>query len=307
MSPVRRGDDARPRLLRRVLGGPGSFRRWALFTLVWATFWIAVSLPLHIILKVLVYFVVVLIPLWAFGYRSMIVGDEDILRRALKRDAADVRRSGLPRDDDDRLAPEFWLSRGGNDLHDAPPPPSAADDLSPVAEAPVSSRQIALRPYHISDLDLLRSLLGDPEMTEFLGGPESEEAIAARHERYLMADPETNGIFTVLVDGEPAGWVGFWDAEWEGEHVWECGWHVLPAFQRAGVAVAAAGLLLEEAGRRGWHRFADAFPAVDNAASNRVCRRLRFLPLGEVDVEYPKGHQMHSMHWRFDLKSLRGE
>lgn len=162
---------------------------------------------------------------------------------------------------------------------------------------------VRIRPYAEGDLPLLRALLGDPEMTRFLGGPESAEALAARHERYLTADPETNGLFTVLLC-EPAaavGWVGFWESEWDGEHVWECGWHVLREFQGQGVATEAMRLALDAARSRNRHGFMDAFPSVDNGASNAVCRRLGFRFLGEAEVEYPKGRMMRAQHWRFDL------
>lgn len=162
---------------------------------------------------------------------------------------------------------------------------------------------LRIRRYAEGDLPLLRALLGDSEMTRFLGGPESDEALVARHERYLTADPETNGLFTVLL-GEPAervGWVGFWETEWDGETVWECGWHVLGEFQGQGVATEAMCLALDATRSRTRHRFVDAFPSVDNVASNAVCRRLGFRSLGEVEVEYPKGCMMRAQHWRFDL------
>ncbi|MCK8115741.1 GNAT family N-acetyltransferase [Anaerosoma tenue] len=167
--------------------------------------------------------------------------------------------------------------------------------------APHSS--IRLRRYRQDDLGLLRQLLGDPEMTRFLGGPESDQSLAARHERYIESDPDTSGLFVVVVgDAEaPAGWVGFWESEWEGETTWEIGWHVLPLFQGRGVATAGATLALEAARSRRRHRFVDAFPAVDNGASNALCRRLGFRLLGEVEIEYPKGRMMHAMHWRLDL------
>jgi RimJ/RimL family protein N-acetyltransferase/catechol 2,3-dioxygenase-like lactoylglutathione lyase family enzyme len=169
-------------------------------------------------------------------------------------------------------------------------------------EAPRSD--VRLRAYSDGDLGLLRSLLGDAKMTRFLGGPESEQALADRHQRYLHSDPETSGLFVIVV-GEsqlPAGWVGFWESEWDGEVTWECGWHVLEAFQGSGVATSGARLALEEARSRGKHRYIDAFPACDNAASNALCERLGFTLLGDVEVEYPKGHAMRSMHWRLDLQ-----
>jgi RimJ/RimL family protein N-acetyltransferase len=163
--------------------------------------------------------------------------------------------------------------------------------------------EVAIRPYGAGDLELLRRLLGDAQMMRYLGGPESPEAIGARHLRYLHADPETNGLFTVTLgpDAAPAGWVGFWEAESSGETVWECGWHVLPEAQGRGVATRATALLVGEARRRRRHRWLHAYPGVDNAASNALCRELGFTCLGEVEVEYPKGRQMRSYDWRLDL------
>lgn len=163
---------------------------------------------------------------------------------------------------------------------------------------------VRLRGYGSGDLDLLRSLLGDARMMRFLGGAETEQALLERHERYLKADPKTHGLFTIVTgEGDmPVGWVGFWEDEWDGETVWECGWHVLPSWQRRGIASAAAVLSLDEARARHLHRFVDAHPSVDNVASNAVCRALGFANMGEVEVEFPKGHEMAAVHWRFDLQ-----
>lgn len=160
---------------------------------------------------------------------------------------------------------------------------------------------VTLRPYAERDFWLLERLLGDPAMMTHLGGPESPEALASRHARYLAQDPETGALFTVLVDGAEAGWVGYWESSWGGDAAWECGWHVLPEFQGRGVATSATRFLLEHARARAAHRFMHAFPSVGNVASNAVCRRLGFTLLGEAEVEYPKGHMMLGNNWRYDL------
>ena len=141
-------------------------------------------------------------------------------------------------------------------------------------------------------------------MMRHLGGPESPDAIRARHERYLLADPEKNGLFAVTIgpDAEAVGWVGYWESEWRGETVWECGWSILPEAQGRGVATAAAALVIDDARRRGTHRWLHALPSVDNVASNALCRTLGFELLGEAEVEYPKGHMMQSNDWRLDLE-----
>ncbi len=162
---------------------------------------------------------------------------------------------------------------------------------------------VTLRPYAAEDLGLLTALLGDAEAMRFLGGPESGETLAARHARYLAADPERNGLFTVLV-GEtrvPAGWVGFWESEWAGEPVWEIGWHVLPALQGTGVAFSAGLFALDEVRQRDRSRWVVAFPSIENSPSNALCRALGFAHAGVVEIEYPPGRPMLANHWRLDL------
>jgi len=167
-----------------------------------------------------------------------------------------------------------------------------------------ASLSVELRPWESGDLPLLERLLGDPQSMRHLGGPESPEAIRARHARYLTPAEAPQGLFAVLAGQErvPAGWVGYWEAEWAGETVWECGWHVQPEFQGLGIATRATSLALAEARARGLHRAVHAFPSTDNAASNALCASLGFTLLGEVDVEYPKGSMMRSNDWCLDLE-----
>jgi RimJ/RimL family protein N-acetyltransferase len=164
---------------------------------------------------------------------------------------------------------------------------------------------VSLRPYGPQDLTLLRRLLGDPEMMTHLGGPESEKAIRERHERYLATDAAPQGLFAVLegTAEEPVGWVGYWESTWDGQQVWECGWHLVPEAQGRGIATDATRLMLAHARATGLHRFVHAFPAVDNVASNALCERLGFELLGEAQVEYPKGRPMLVNDWRLDLES----
>jgi RimJ/RimL family protein N-acetyltransferase len=154
------------------------------------------------------------------------------------------------------------------------------------------------------DLPLLEQIMGDPEMTKHLGGPESPDKIAERQRRYeRIEDAGTGRMFKIVDDatGEAAGSVGYWEREWRGEQVYETGWSVLPGFQGRGIAGAATALAIDAARAERTHRFLHAFPSVENAASNAICRKLGFELLGEVEFEYPKGSFMQCNDWRLDL------
>jgi RimJ/RimL family protein N-acetyltransferase len=161
---------------------------------------------------------------------------------------------------------------------------------------------VRIEPWSEGDLPLLERLLGDPRMMDHLGGPESPEQIRDRHARYL-AGAERDPQFKVVVDGEGAGWVGYWEREWRGEEVYETGWSVLPGFQGRGLAAGATALALDHARAAGRRRFVHAFPSVGNAPSNAICRRLGFTLLGERDFEFPPGSTMRCNDWRLDLRA----
>ena len=162
---------------------------------------------------------------------------------------------------------------------------------------------LRLVPWAEGDLPLLRKLMGDPEMTKYLGGPESEKKLVERQARYERLDPDTGHMFKVIEaeSGEAAGSVGYWDKAWRDEGVYETGWMVLPAFQCRGIAVAATAEVIELARAERRHRYLHAFPSVENAASNAICRKLGFTLLGPHEFEYPKGHWMTCNDWRLDL------
>jgi RimJ/RimL family protein N-acetyltransferase len=153
------------------------------------------------------------------------------------------------------------------------------------------------------DLELLRAI-NAPEMTQHLGGPETDEKVVARHRRYVALNRgDTGRMFRTVASagGASVGSVGYWDHEWNGTTVAEVGWMVLPPFQGKGIAVAAVRLLVDvvREGRR--YERIHAFPNVENAASNAVCRRLGFTNFGEVDFEYPKGNPIRSQDWCLNL------
>jgi RimJ/RimL family protein N-acetyltransferase len=110
-------------------------------------------------------------------------------------------------------------------------------------------------------------------------------------------------MFKVLwgPNAEGVGSVGYWRKTWRDQAVYEMGWLVLPAHQGKGIATKAAALVIEHARQEPKYRFMHAFPSVENAASNAICRKLGFTLLEECQFEYPPGRAMLVNDWRLDL------
>jgi RimJ/RimL family protein N-acetyltransferase len=163
---------------------------------------------------------------------------------------------------------------------------------------------VRLEPWSEHDLPLLRRTLGDPEMTKHLGGPESEEKLIERQGRFeRLADSGAGRMFKIVDDatGESVGSVGYWKKDWRGEAVYEIGWMVIPEHQGRGIAAAATALAIDRARADGGGRHIHAFPGVENAPSNAICRKLGFELAEEIDFEYPPGSVMRCNDWRLDL------
>ncbi|MEA2504476.1 MAG: hypothetical protein QOG36_1519 [Actinomycetota bacterium] len=163
--------------------------------------------------------------------------------------------------------------------------------------------QVRIEPWKEDDLALLRRK-NAPEMMEHLGGPETEDRILRRHRRYVdLAGTGTGRMFSIVLlpEGEAVGSVGYWERVWAEETVYETGWSVLPPFQGRGIATAAVVAAVASARAERKHRFLHAFPSVDNAASNALCRKVGFQFVAECDFEYPPGSIMRCNDWRLDL------
>jgi len=161
-----------------------------------------------------------------------------------------------------------------------------------------------IEPWGAGDLPLLHRLLGDPAMTEHLGGPETPEKIEERHERYLRGETGRVEMFKVVdEEGTPVGSVGYWERDEDDEKVYETGWMVLPEFQGRGIATRATELVIERVRAEGDHQWLYAYPGVDNHPSNAICRKLGFELVEVEEFEYPKGsgNIMRCNDWRLDL------
>jgi RimJ/RimL family protein N-acetyltransferase len=157
-----------------------------------------------------------------------------------------------------------------------------------------------LRPWSPTDLPLLQRA-NDPAMTAHLGGPETEEKVVERHEKYLrFVQQEQCGIFAIELDGVAVGGVNWWQTSWRDEEIVEMGWFVVPEAQGHGVATKGVGLAIDDARSRSERRHLMAFPATANAASNGVCARAGFTRLGEKDFPY-RGIVLHVNVWSLPL------
>ncbi|WP_222119101.1 GNAT family N-acetyltransferase [Microbacterium sp. 1.5R] len=164
---------------------------------------------------------------------------------------------------------------------------------------------LTLRPWSEGDLPLLRAA-NTAAMTAHLNGPESERQVLGRHQRYLGLDDRTARMFVVIADRvRPVGAIGYWTVEWRDEPAFETGWFVVPAAQGKGVASRALALLIDDArAHPAGLRHLVAFPAVENAASNGVCRRAGFERASSLAGEF-RGSELTMNVWELDLHPHR--
>ncbi|MFB4351109.1 GNAT family N-acetyltransferase [Microbacterium sp. CR_7] len=164
---------------------------------------------------------------------------------------------------------------------------------------------LRLRPWSDDDLPLLRAA-NTAEMTAHLNGPESEQQVLDRHRRYLGLDPAEARMFVVLdATSTAVGAIGYWTVSWREEPAFETGWFVVPEAQGRGIASRALALLIDDArAHPAGLRHLVAFPGVENAASNGVCRRAGFELVGSSSGEF-RGSELHSHEWALDLHPVR--
>jgi RimJ/RimL family protein N-acetyltransferase len=177
---------------------------------------------------------------------------------------------------------------------------------NPSTNDKANQNAVQIEPWSEEDLALDLQMLGDPEMTRYLGGPETPEHITQRHTYKLqLPDAGTGRMFKIVLQatGEAVGSVGYWENSWREEDIYETGWLVLTAFQGRGIATAATAQAIDHARADGKHRFLHAFPAVENGPSNAICRKLGFTLIDSFESEYPKDHFMQCNDWQLDLLS----
>lgn len=187
--------------------------------------------------------------------------------------------------------------------HDARATVVIVDEVTRPGDAVGSVGDVSIHRWAPDDLPVL--LRGNTaEMTVYLGGPEPEEKVRDRHERFLRLWQEGEArMFAIRVDGvaDPVGSVGYWSTHWHDERVYESGWSVASGFQGRGIASRALTACLRDAAVHADRGQVLAFPRVDNIASNALCRAVGFDLHGEEGFEYPKGVPIRVNAWSYPL------
>ena len=174
--------------------------------------------------------------------------------------------------------------------------------LRPMPDDDAAAAAIELRPWSPDDLDLMTALLGDPAMTEHLGGPESPEQLRRRLDKYLAMTPADGRMFVITLGaGARAGGLRGLLAARVGLARDRLERAAGVPGARRGDAAAPSSASTSPRPRAATTRI-HAYPSVDNAASNALCRRLGFELLGQDRFEYPKGHWMTCNDWSLDLR-----
>lgn len=181
--------------------------------------------------------------------------------------------------------------------------PATLVDVSGPAHNGAVAATPTIRPWDADDLPLLVRA-NTAEMTAHLGGPESDEELRERHERYLRltASGEAS-MYVIDLDGAPAGTIGFWRVEHDGVPAYEAGWSVFPEFQGSGVAASALHLVIRAVTARGDRELLVAYPGVGNPASNALCRRAGFEHRGSNTMPW-RGGELAFNIWVLDMSPL---
>lgn len=143
-----------------------------------------------------------------------------------------------------------------------------------------------------------------PEMTAFLGGPESAQQLVERQERYLRLNASGEAhMFRIDADGQSAGGIGWWQVDHDGMPAYETGWHVYPQWQGRGVAKAALREVIRRIAATGDRDLLVAYPGAENGASNALCRTAGFSRRGGGTMPW-RGGELTFHTWVLDLSPL---
>lgn len=160
-----------------------------------------------------------------------------------------------------------------------------------------------LEMMNAGDVEIRIQCETDPVMMAELGGPRPVADIERAHARSLAHAAEGKSWpFKVILDQEHhvAGSIIVFPNRHEGEDLFEIGWMIFPEFQNRGIAGEAVRLVLERARAEGRFGRLNAFPAVTNGQSNRICEKNGFTNLGLQDFKFA-GRRLRCNRWRVEL------
>ncbi len=163
-----------------------------------------------------------------------------------------------------------------------------------------------LMPITAEDEQLTVRLECDSEIMVYIGGPRPEAAARAAHQRRLDLMSKGDAyMFKILADDsdEVLGTIGIWKIDDKNPHAYEVGWIVESKHQGKGVATDAARHILSQARSDPAIRYVHAYPAVANAASNAIARKIGMTNQGAIDHEGFAG-VMRCHHWCIDLDKI---
>jgi hypothetical protein len=86
----------------------------------------------------------------------------------------------------------------------------------------VNRSYVQIEPWTDADLELLRRV-NRPEMKKHVGGPETDEQVLIRHQRYLSFIPEGKGcMFSIVLlpEREAVGTIDYAERIWQQEAVY---------------------------------------------------------------------------------------
>lgn len=166
--------------------------------------------------------------------------------------------------------------------------------------------RVTLERWGPDDLAVLQRA-NTPEMTRFLGGPESGDALAERHADYLaLWESGQVRMFRVAVDGAVAGYAGWWEEEHENEPVYEIGCVIEPEWQGRGVASAVLTEVVRLAAETGDRDVIVGYANAGNAASNALCARVGFTLTGTGAFPSEDGADPMPVNiWMIDRTAVR--
>ena len=152
-----------------------------------------------------------------------------------------------------------------------------------------------LRVPTAEDADAWASLFDDPEVMRHVGTGEVRDRewyAAFVHRQQELAGSTGLCLFSVLVDGEVAGFTGIqpWTHPWGPTGQLEIGWRLGRRFWGRGTATSAARQVLALARQRGVAHLV-ALISAENAASLAVARKLGLVE--EAVLRAPAGTVVH--------------